>query len=331
MSDTGFNAWRVHEEEDGYEGRIESLTLDDLPAGDITIKVSHSSLNFKDALSATGNKGVTRSFPHTPGIDAAGEVVDSTDPNWPVGTAVIVTGYDLGMNTAGGFGEMIRVPAKWCIPMPAGWDALKAMTYGTAGLTAALCTDKLQRSDVMPDDGAIVVTGASGGVGSVAVELLAKLGYEVHAISGKTALHDQLQRLGATRILGRGELEASKKPLQKPRWAGGVDTVGGEPLAELLKFIQPEGAVSMCGLAAGPMFPASVFPFILRGVSLLGVDSVEIPPQRKQVMWERLAGDWACPQTEDSVEVIGLNQLDDYLRRFLRGEGQGRVVLQHGL
>ncbi|WP_339801441.1 YhdH/YhfP family quinone oxidoreductase [uncultured Marinobacter sp.] len=323
-----YKAWRVTEQDGQYIGAEETCRIADLPEGEVLIKVSHSSLNYKDALSASGNKGVTRNFPHTPGIDAAGEVVESGGTP-AVGSKVIVTGYDLGMNTAGGFGEYIRVPAGWCVEMPAGWDAATAMVYGTAGLTAGLCVEKLLQMGAAPAQGKVAVSGASGAVGSVAVEILAKLGFEVVAISGKSAHADALKALGASEVVGRDALEPGKKPMLKPVFANAVDTVGGAPLAELLKQIMPGGSVAACGLVAGPQLETTVLPFILRGVNLLGVDSVEIPLEAKKSVWQKLSGDWACAKAEKAARTIGRSELDAALRAFLKGESAGKIVLDH--
>ncbi|WP_166268274.1 YhdH/YhfP family quinone oxidoreductase [Marinobacter caseinilyticus] len=325
-----YNAWRVHEKDGNYVGALERCNTDDLPDNEVLVKVSYSSLNYKDALSASGNKGVTRNFPHTPGIDAAGEVVASDIADFAAGQPVIVTGYDLGMNTPGGFGEYIRVPAAWCIPMPQNWQARTAMIYGTAGLTAGLCVAKLLKMGLKPEQGKVAVTGASGAVGSIATELLATLGFDVVAISGKADQSESLKALGAAEVVGRDALAAEKKPMLKPAYAGAVDTVGGEPLAELLKYIQPGGSVACCGLVAGPQLQTTVLPFILRGVNLLGIDSVEIPLAEKQAVWDKLSGPWACKQTEKTAREIGPKELDSALKAFLKGESSGRVVLVHG-
>lgn len=330
-SDVEFKAWRVEELDGNYKGTEQTLSTADLPAGEVLIKVSHSSLNYKDALSASGNKGVSRSFPHTPGIDAAGEVVESATGTPAVGSQVIITGYDLGMNTAGGFGEYIRVPAAWCVPMPSGWGAQAAMIYGTAGLTAGLCVQKLLTMGARPEQGRVAVSGASGAVGSVAVELLAKLGFDVVAISGKADHAESLEALGATQVLGRDALAEDKKPILKPTFANAVDTVGGTPLAELLKQIKPGGSVSCCGLVAGPQLQTTVLPFILRGVNLLGVDSVEIPLADKEAVWEKFAGDWKCEKTEASAKRIGRADLEGALNAFLKGESSGKIVLDHAV
>ncbi|MBL3556821.1 MULTISPECIES: YhdH/YhfP family quinone oxidoreductase [Marinobacter] len=328
-NDTEFKAWRVQEQDGGYAGSEQTLHVSDLPENDVLIRVSHSSLNYKDALSASGNKGVTRNYPHTPGIDAAGEVVEAAAGAFSAGDKVLVTGYDLGMNTDGGFGEYIRVPADWCVAMPQGWDARTAMIYGTAGLTAGLCVTKLLTMGAKPEQGKVAVSGASGAVGSVAVELLANLGFEVVAISGKQDQADSLKNLGATEVLGRDALASEKKPLLKPAFANAVDTVGGGPLAELLKQIHPGGSVSCCGLVAGPQLETTVLPFILRGNNLLGVDSVEIPLAQKQAVWDKFSGDWACKKTEASARDIGRGELDGALKAFLKGESSGKIVLDH--
>jgi putative YhdH/YhfP family quinone oxidoreductase len=328
-TNTEFQAWRVEEKDGEYVGQEQTLKVSDLPEGEVLIRVHHSSLNYKDALSASGNKGVTRSYPHTPGIDAAGEVVESATGEPAVGSQVIVTGYDLGMNTDGGFGEYIRVPASWCVPMPDGWNTRTAMIYGTAGLTAGLCVQKLLQMGARPEQGQVAVSGASGAVGSVAVELLSRLGFDVVAISGKADHAAALKDLGAKDVQGREILEEQKKPLLKPVFANAVDTVGGAPLAELLKQIQPGGSVSICGLVAGPQLPTTVLPFILRGVNLLGVDSVEIPLSEKQSVWKKFSGDWACPKAEASARDIGRAELDDALKAFLKGASAGKIVLDH--
>ena len=326
-----FKAWRVEEADGGYAGSEKTLPLSDLPDNEVLIKVTHSSLNYKDALSASGNKGVTREFPHTPGIDAAGEVVEASAGPFTAGDPVLVTGYDLGMNTDGGFGEYIRVPAAWCVPMPAGWNARTAMIYGTAGLTAGLCVKKLLAMGAAPEQGNVVVSGASGAVGSVAVEILSRLGFDVVAVSGKAEHADSLKKLGATEVLGRDTFDATKKPMLKPIFANGIDTVGGSPLAEMLKQIQPGGSVSCCGLVAGPQLETTVLPFILRGNNLLGVDSVEIPLAEKQLVWGRLSTEWACPVTEAAAKDIGRADLDDSLSAFLKGMSSGKIVLDHSL
>lgn len=331
MVSTDFQAWRVQQAKDGsFAGSDQTLSTNNaLQEGEVLVKVSHSSLNYKDALSASGNKGVTRSFPHTPGIDAAGQVVETSDTSFKKGDQVLLTGYDLGMNTDGGFGEYIQVPSRWIVGMPATWDARTSMVYGTAGLTAGLCVQKLLQMGATPDQGKVAVNGASGSVGTVAVEILFNLGFQVVAISSKDP--DMLKTLGATEVMGREVLEASKKPMVKPEFANAVDTVGGSPLAELLKRIQPSGSVACCGLVAGLQLETTVLPFILRGVNLLGVDSVEIPLQDKEKVWANLASEWACPKTEKAARDIGRHELDACLKAFLHGDSFGKIVLDHSL
>ncbi|SFM56085.1 YhdH/YhfP family quinone oxidoreductase [Marinobacter zhejiangensis] len=329
--DTQFKAWQVSEQDGEFRGEEVTRKVADLPEHDVLIKVHYSSLNYKDALSASGNRAVTREYPHTPGIDAFGDVVSSADDRIKVGQHVIVTGYDLGMNTDGGFGEYIRVPAAWCVPMPDGWDGLKAMTYGTAGLTAGLCVSKILMAGAKPEQGKVAVTGATGAVGSVCVELLAGLGFDVVAISGKADQQSLLNELGAQEVVGRETLTPGNRPLLKPAYANAIDTVGGAPLAELLKQIQPGGSVACCGLVAGAQLETTVLPFILRGVNLLGVDSVEIPLEDKVAVWEMLSGEWACPVTEQHRRTIGRAELAGSLSSFLKGESVGKVVLDHSL
>jgi len=324
MSSHSYQAWQVSKQDDGtFRGSETTLNTDDLlPRDGVLVRVTHSSLNYKDALSASGNKGVTRGFPHTPGIDAAGVRADD-------GSTALITGYDLGMNTAGGYGEYVRVPNYWIAEQPFS-DPRTAMVYGTAGLTAGLCVQALLRMGAAPSHGKVAVTGATGAVGSVAVEILSTLGFDVVAISGKVSQKEALLlHLGAKQVVGREALEATRAPMVKPVFANAVDTVGGSPLAELLKQIQPGGSVACCGLVAGVALETTVLPFILRGVNLLGVDSVEIPLEDKQQVWNKLAGEWACPKTEASAVDIGRHQLDEYLKLFLKGESSGKIVLDH--
>ncbi len=306
---------------------IRERALNDLPAGELIIEVKYSSLNYKDALSATGNKGVTRKYPHTPGIDAAGVIVDSTTKLFAVGDQVTVTGFDLGMNTAGGFGQYISVPALWAVNLPKGLSLKESMGYGTAGLTAALCIIRLMASGLSKDSGEVLVTGATGGVGSVAVAILAKLGFTVVAATGKAGEHDFLTKLGAKSIISREEAnDTSGRPLQKGRWAGVVDTVGGNILATALKTTKYGGVVAACGNAMSADLNVSVFPFILRGVSLLGVDSVEIPMRARQMAWQKLAGEWKIDLAPLTTEV-SLAELEPKINQILKGEIRGRVVV----
>ena len=323
-----FRAFRVERtEERQFVRSIVERKVDDLPAGELLIDVAWSSLNYKDALSAIGNPGVTRDYPHTPGIDAAGTVVESASPDFSPGDEVIVCGFDLGMNTPGGFGQRIRVPADWAIAMPNGLDARTSMILGTAGFTAALSVDKLEAVGMTTGGGPVLVTGATGGVGSVAVMLLARLGYEVHAVTGKASRHDFLRSLGASAVLTReAALEGANKALLRPTWGGAVDTVGGPILFNVIKALRYNASVAACGLVASPEIPATVFPFILRGVNLLGVDSVVPPITHKREIWNRLAGGWRL-DLEPLVVPLTLDTLSEAIDTILAGGMVGRGLV----
>lgn len=329
MSDS-FKAYEVSEGGDGkFSGAIVSRTVDQLPAGDVLIEVQYSCLNYKDALSNIGNRGVTRNYPHTPGIDAAGIVRKSDSDRFSSGQQVIATGYDLGMNTAGTFAETIRVPADWVLPLPEGLSARESMIIGTAGFTAAQCVEKLMHNGLETSDGPVLVTGASGGVGIMAVALLAKLGFAVTASTGKEASHELLKSLGAAEIIDRNALsEANPRPLLKPQWAGAVDVVGGETLSNVVKSLRYGASVACCGLVESPEFPATVFPFILRAANLLGIDSAEAPPEKKIALWKRLASDWKPAGLENIATEISLDQLSESLDTVLRGQALGRFLLR---
>ena len=325
-----FKAYQVSEGEDGkFSGRIVSREVDQLPAGEVLIQVQYSCLNYKDALSNIGNRGVTRNYPHTPGIDAAGVVRKSDSDRFSSGQQVIATGYDLGMNTAGTFAEMIRVPADWVLPLPKGLSARESMIIGTAGFTAAQCVEKLMHNGLETSDGPVLVTGASGGVGIMAVALLAKLGFAVTASTGKEASHELLKALGAAEIIDRNVLsEANPRPMLKQQWAGAVDVVGGETLSNVVKSLRYGGSVACCGLVESPEFPATVFPFILRAANLLGIDSAEAPPEKKIALWKRLASDWKPAGLENIATEISLDQLSESLDTVLRGQALGRFLLR---
>ncbi|TLM62364.1 MAG: acryloyl-CoA reductase [Deltaproteobacteria bacterium] len=304
-------------------------TAGDLAEGELVVRVRWSSLNYKDALSATGHPGVTRHFPHTPGIDAAGEVVSDASGSFRPGEQVIVTGFDLGMETDGGFGQLIRIPADWALPLPAGLSLRDAMIYGTAGLTAALSVQALLERGVRAEDGEILVTGATGGVGSVAVALLARLGYRVTAATGKPDATPFLARLGAALVIPRGELVANAdRPMLKERWAGVVDCVGGDTLAAAVKSTRYGGSVTCCGLVGSADLNLNVYPFILRGVSLLGIDSVQCPLARRSAIWHKLAGEWRLPQLTDLAEECTLDDLEGKIAAILEGRLQGRTVVR---
>ena len=324
-----FKAFQVSEiSEKKFESEIIERDINDLPAGDVLIKVCYSSINYKDALSATGNKGVTRQYPHTPGIDAAGVVIASTSEHFQEGEEVIVSGYDLGMNTAGGFGQFIRVPVGWVVSCPKELGMRSSMILGTAGFTAALCVEKLIANGLSPDEGNVLVTGASGGVGAIAVMLLNKLGFEVVASTGKITAHDLLKELGAREIIDRSELtELNPRPVLKERWAGAVDVVGGDTLLNVIKALNYGASVTACGLVQSTEFQASVLPFILRGVNLLGVDSVELPLDKKKKIWGKLANDWDLSNLESICTEIKFDQLSENITNVLLGKATGRYLL----
>lgn len=327
----GFKALWVTETEDGqFRREIISRNMDDLPAGDVLIRVEYSSLNYKDALSATGNKGITRKFPHTPGIDAAGIVELSRDPAFVVGDEVLVTGYDLGMNTSGGYGSYIRVPASWVVPRPSRYSLRECMVIGTAGFTAAMALYKMECLGMQPDRGPMVVTGSSGGVGSLSVTLLARAGYRVIAVTGKKEIGDYLSFLGASQIESRDFVnDQSSKNLLRPLWAGGIDTVGGNTLHTLLRACQTEGAIVSTGLVGSPQLNTTVYPFILNGVSLLGVGSAETTMEIRKKVWEKLNTDWYI---QDKLGAIGkevtLQELNDtFIDQILQAKIVGRIVV----
>jgi putative YhdH/YhfP family quinone oxidoreductase len=323
-----FKALIVEEQNDRqFTRRIGVRNIDDLPAGDLLIRVRYSSLNYKDALSATGNRGVTRNFPHTPGIDAAGEVVEDASGTFSAGDTVVVTGWDLGMNTAGGYGEYIRIPAAWALPLPAGLDMRESMILGTAGFTAGLSVHELARK-VSPASGDILVTGATGGVGSVAVAILAKAGYRVIAVTGKADQTDFLKTLGAADVVSRESImEHAERPMMKERWAGAVDVVGGEMLAAVLKSTCYRGTVTCCGLVGSPELPVNVFPFILRGVSLLGIDSVQCPDTLRRQVWDKLGTEWKI-NLKSLVTEVTLDNLEKQIEAILKGQLKGRVLVK---
>ena len=323
-----FKAMVVSETADQkFTREIGQKEFSDLPAGELLIEVKYSSLNYKDALSASRNKGVTRKFPHTPAIDAAGVVATSSTSQFGAGDQVIVTGFDLGMNTAGGFGQYISVPASWAVKVPQGMTLKESMAYGTAGLTAALCVMRLMAFGLTKDSGEVLVTGATGGVGSVAVGILAKLGFNVVAATGKTDEKDFLTQLGAKAIISRDEAnDTSGRPLQKGRWAGVVDAVGGNILATAIKSAKYGGLVAACGNAMSADLAVSVYPFILRGVSLLGVDSVEVPMNTRLRTWQKLAQDWKL-DVSGFVSECALEELSPKIDLVLKGGIRGRVVV----
>jgi acrylyl-CoA reductase (NADPH) len=307
---------------------VEAITLDEMPPGEVTVRVAYSSLNYKDALACQGHPGVVRSFPHVPGIDCAGTVVESSSNDYRPGDEVLITGYELGAGHWGGLAAYVRVPADWIVPLPADLSCRDSMIYGTAGFTAAQCVSAIADRRIGPERGPVVVTGATGGVGSIAVAILAKLGYEVAAVTGKMDQHDWLRRLGAKLILSRDDVwDDSDRPLLPARWAAAVDTAGGRPLATILRSIDHRGCVAACGLVAGADLELTVYPFILRGVTLVGIDSAKCPRPERLEIWQKLAGPWQVAQLDDIAEEITLDEVHDRVQKMLAGENVGRTLV----
>ena len=328
MPDTSFRAMVVEETAEGnFSRQIQTRKLSDLPKGEVLIKVDYSSLNYKDALSASGNKGVTRRYPHTPGIDAAGTVAASEHAGFSEGDPVLVTGYDLGMNTDGGFGQYVRVPADWVVPRPAGLSAQESMALGTAGFTAALGVGHLIHMGVTPDKGPVLVTGASGGVGSIAVGILAHRGYAVTASSGKTEAAQMLTHLGAAEVIDRLAPSKPDKPLLPQRWAGVIDTVGGDTLSIALRSTLLHGTIACCGNVASANLDITVYPFILRGIALIGMDSATTEMDERRDIWDHLADEWKFAGLASLATTIGLDDLDDHIEKILDSRQMGRKVV----
>ncbi len=323
-----FDALVAREKKGAFTQSIEKRRFSDLPDNDLVIRVHYSSLNYKDALSATGNRGITSSYPFTPGIDASGTVVNSTDSRFKKGDEVIVTSYDLGMNTPGGFGQYISVPGDWVVPLPGGLTLKESMMIGTSGLTAAIGVEKIIKQAISPNDGQVLVTGATGGVGSFAVGLLSGLGYEVIAATGKTDQYELLQAIGAASVMHRDEITAvSGKPLLKGRWIAALETVGGEMLDAVIRQTEHNGVVTCCGNVLGHELHTSVFPFILRGVSLMGIDSgIALMADRVRI-WNRLAGNWKPDFLETITQEIGLSSLPEEIQKILQGRQVGNKVV----
>jgi putative YhdH/YhfP family quinone oxidoreductase len=330
MKNQSFKALQISEVSDKqYVKNIVQRQISDLPVGEVLIRVHFSTLNYKDALSAVGNKGVTRNYPHTPGIDAAGVVEFSESPDFIVGEQVIVTSYDLGMNTAGGLAEYIRVPARWVVKLPEGITLQESMILGTAGFTAALCVNALINNGLSPEQGKVLVTGSTGGVGVLAVAILKKLGYQVTAVTGKPEASAFLQAIGASEILSREALDdKSGRPLLKSVYAGVVDTVGGNMLATALKSLNYGAAAAICGLVASAELPTTVLPFILRGNALLGIDSAECPMFLRQIIWQKLATDWKPADLQKMVTEVSLEDVPAKLDLMLQGGAMGKTVVK---
>ena len=309
-----------------FISEVKNRKIEDLPEGKVLIKVNFSSLNYKDALSANGNKGVSRNYPHTPGIDAAGIVEFSEVDRYQKGDEVIVTGYDLGMNTSGGFSQFIRVPEEWVVLKPAEISLSESMALGTAGLTAGLCVRKLLNHGIKPEMGKVFVTGATGGVGIVAMMLLSKLGFEVTAITGKMDSKELLMEYGASEVASRQDFDQKLlSPLQKSIFVGGVDAVGGDVLSNLLCSTSQRAAIACCGMVNGADLNTSVFPFILRGVTLYGVDSAETELSIKEEVWNNFSNDWKLNELENNIKEIGLSDLSKEIDTILKGQQIGRI------
>ena len=322
-----FKAILIERDERPYRAGFTALNEARLPAGDVTVRVDYSTLNYKDALAITGKAPVVRQFPMVPGIDLAGSVQESENPSYRVGDRVVLNGWGVGEQHWGGLAQMARVKAEWLIPLPAEFTARQSMAIGTAGYTAMLCVIALERHGIAPDSGEILVTGAAGGVGSVAVAVLAKLGFRVAAVTGRAAEAEFLKRLGAAEVLDRALFASPGKPLGKERWAGAIDVVGSHTLANVCASMRYRGVVAACGLAGGLDFPATVAPFILRGVTLAGVDSVMCPRVDRLEAWRRLGQDLDVAKLELLTEEIGLSQVLDRARELIEGRIRGRLVV----
>jgi len=327
MENTKFKALEVSEIDGEFKREIIEKEINDLPEADLRINVKYSSLNYKDALSAAGNKGVTREYPHTPGIDAAGIVVEDKSGTYKKGDKVIVTGYDFGMNTDGGFEEYIRIPAGWAVKLPQNLSLRESMIYGTAGFTAALSVYKLLEADV--DKNNILVTGASGGVGSFACAILAKIGYKVTAATGKSGARYYFNNLGVENVIDRKEVDDdSGRMLLKEKWDGVIDTVGGNMLTTAIKSTKYDGAVTCCGNVASAKLDLNVYPFILRGVSLFGIDSVQCKRELREEVWQKIASDWKVDQLDEFSTEVPLEDLNDQIENMLAGNSKGRVIVK---
>lgn len=328
MSNLNFKAMIVTKESRDFNREIGNKSIDDLPKGDVLVNVKYSSLNYKDALSATGNKGVTRNYPHTPGIDASGIVVSSNDPKFKEGDKVIVTSYDLGMNTSGGFGQYIRVPASWIVKLPEDLTLKDSMIYGTAGLTAALSLYKLESAGLIPSEDELLVTGATGGVGSMAVAILSKVGYTVVASTGKPDKKEYLERLGAHAVVSRDKVnDTSKIPLLGGRWGAVVDTVGGNTLATAIKSTKQWGSIAVCGLTQSMELNTTVFPFILRGITLFGINTEHCPMQLRTDLWYMMASAWKVANLDTICTECSLDEINDKIDLILKGKITGRIVI----
>lgn len=324
-----FRAFRVHQDEQGFRAGLETIGLSDLPDAEVTIRVHYSGVNYKDGLASIPDGKIVRKYPFIPGIDLAGEVAESRDARFRPGDLVLCTGYGLGVTHEGGFAEIARVPGDWLVPLPQGLTAQEAMAIGTAGFTAALSVQRLLDNGLAREDGPVLVAGATGGVGSMAVAILAKLGFEVVAVTGKTGVREKLLAFGASDVISREEASSGAKgALGKERWAAIVDPVGGAMTADLLKAVKYGGSVALSGLTAGGNVETTVYPFILRGVNLLGIDSVFCPTPLRLQLWQRLAGEWKPERAlNEGINVYPPEQLPQTLETILSGQAVGRQVI----
>jgi len=325
-----FRALMVNKSEDDFSLKVKRISIEDLPEGQVTIKTAYSSVNFKDGLASIPNGKIVRSYPFIPGIDLAGTVVSSTVPRFKEGDEVIATSYEIGVSHYGGYSEYARIPAEWVVPLPKGLTLREAMVYGTAGFTAALSVMRLEENGLSPEKGKVLVTGATGGVGSIAVSILAKRGYDVTASTGKQSEHEYLKQIGAKEIISREDVTGDKfRPLDKQLWAGAVDPVGGKTLASILSKTSYNGSVAVSGLTGGTDVAATVFPFILRGINLLGIDSVYCPMEKRLSVWEKMAGDYKPEDLSSAINAeVSLEDLPDYLAAILKGEVRGRTLVK---
>ncbi len=322
-------AYRIFNENNKIEGRVSDVPVADIGHGEVVFKTAYSSVNFKDALAATGVGGkIIRNYPLIGGIDAAGTVLSSSDTRYKVGDEIICTSYDMGVAHDGGFSEVCHVPADWVVPLPKGLTLFDAMALGTAGYTAGLAVELLELNGLAPNNGRVLVNGATGGVASLAIDMLSALGYSITAVTGKAAEHDFLRKLGAAEILDRATIDFGTRPLEKPLWAAAFDSVGGDQLAWLTRTMQPQGLIASFGNAGGIELKTSVLPFILRGVRLIGVDSAVTPMPLRRRVWARLASDLKPRHLADIAQVIGLADLPDYFSRMIKGGIRGRAVVR---
>lgn len=326
-----FNALVLRQDDGKTVSAVEQLSINDLPEGDVLLSVDYSSINYKDSMAVTGTGKIVRTWPMVPGIDLTGTVLESQADNYKPGDKVLLTGWSVGEQYWGGYSQVQRVQSKWLIPLPNGIESKTAMAIGTAGLTAMLCVMALEDAHITPDRGPIVVTGAGGGVGSVAVAILSKLGYDVTAVSGRASTHDYLKGLGAKEIISREDMLKPSRPLEAQRWAGAVDTAGDVILARVLAETDYNGAVAACGLAAGFKLPTTVMPFILRNVRLQGVDSVMCPNERRQTAWKRLAQDLPQSALTEINQVVSLDDIKQVAEDMMAGKTQGRTVVDLSL